>query len=604
MIRRSIVLLVTLRCLLFAEWYNTDWGYRIPLYLPVTTSTMSYMPIVVSENLHPSVYEYAKSDGSDIIFVTPSGYKLQAERVMYNKDSARCEFWINIPLYHNLGQTVYCYFGNPSHTETAANDAVWHSRSHRAVYHFENNAEDAAGFHHGVQQSAPQFTEGKFGGCYAFSASSHVEVPDNDSLSFGDGSSHTPFTLSAWINMNNAASFPIISKGMTSLDREYCLRLNSQKRILAALYDGGSPQPYRSRYSSATQETAEGEWSWVCAVHYGPTDSVLQKTEVYVNNTRVDDSNDSSGVFAAMENQASSVMIGRYIESAWAEGRIDEVRIIGKALEADERAFYFANQLSPGNWYSFGALERPPATFGCPYLINESFFWIFICIGQSNMAGRGPIEAEDTILNSRILLLDDERNWETASNPLNKYATMYDNNVGTGPYIGPAWSFANYLSERNTSVKIGLILNAKGGSHSSEWQRGTPYYDSTIVRALAAMECGIIKGVIWHQGEADAFAGTENQHLENIRAMVSDLRADLGIPDLPFIAGQVYQTPVFDEINSTIATFGDSIPKAAFVSSGNLTAIDGVHFGSPSQRLFGERYAIKYIEYEQGLLPP
>ena len=38
-------------------------------------------------------------------------------------------------------------------------------------------------------------------------------------------------------------------------------------------------------------------------------------------------------------------------------------------------------------------------------------FWIFIMAGQSNMAGRGFVEPEDTIPNKRILTINKDNKW-------------------------------------------------------------------------------------------------------------------------------------------------------------------------------------------------
>ena len=49
-----------------------------------------------------------------------------------------------------------------------------------------------------------------------------------------------------------------------------------------------------------------------------------------------------------------------------------------------------------------------------------------------------------------------------------------------------------------------------------------------------------IKGVLWHQGEADTLNDERADSYETkLHQLIADLRADLGIADLPFIVGNL-----------------------------------------------------------------
>src|SRR6478735_4229278 len=52
---------------------------------------------------------------------------------------------------------------------------------------------------------------------------------------------------------------------------------------------------------------------------------------------------------------------------------------------------------------------------------NAQKTWIFIMAGQSNMAGRGLVEPEDTLVNKRILTIDSEAHLIIAKEPLHWY---------------------------------------------------------------------------------------------------------------------------------------------------------------------------------------
>ena len=71
---------------------------------------------------------------------------------------------------------------------------------------------------------------------------------------------------------------------------------------------------------------------------------------------------------------------------------------------------------------------------------------IYLCIGQSNMAGRGELGAEYADTLDSVWLLDADGKMEPACNPLNKYSTIRKDIAMQG--VGPAWSFAQSMAER------------------------------------------------------------------------------------------------------------------------------------------------------------
>ena len=128
---------------------------------------------------------------------------------------------------------------------------------------------------------------------------------------------------------------------------------------------------------------------------------------------------------------------------------------------------------------------------------------LYLCIGQSNMAGRGKLSPEvmDTLQN--VYLLNADGQFEPAVNPLNRYST-----IGKGlswQQVGPAYGFAKTMATKKHPV--GLIVNARGGSSIRSWVKNAKqsggYYDEAIRRAKEAMKYGTLKAIIWHQGEAD-----------------------------------------------------------------------------------------------------
>ncbi|MHC4249700.1 MAG: sialate O-acetylesterase [Planctomycetota bacterium] len=208
---------------------------------------------------------------------------------------------------------------------------------------------------------------------------------------------------------------------------------------------------------------------------------------------------------------------------------------------------------------------------------------VYLLIGQSNMAGRAPFTKEESGPVPRCYLLNDKDRWEPARNPLNRHSTI---RKGLGMQkMNPGYTFAKAMLEKDDAISIGLVVNAKGGTNIRQWARGSRFYREALRRTQAAQKRGVLKGVLWHQGESDA---KDAKYLDKLKALVADIRRDLKRPDLPFVAGQVNDVKL---VNDQIARLPEVVPSTGFVSSDGLKAMDRWHFDAKSMRLLGRRYA-------------
>jgi hypothetical protein len=220
-------------------------------------------------------------------------------------------------------------------------------------------------------------------------------------------------------------------------------------------------------------------------------------------------------------------------------------------------------------------------------------FHLYLLIGQSNMAGRGVVEDVDKVPDLRVMMFTKDQKWVPAVDPLH-----FDKPIAG---VGLGSTFGRVMAKANPEVVIGLIPCAVGGTPLARWQKGKDLYEQALVRARAAMKDGTLKGILWHQGEGDSKREDDAKtYGERLAKMVTDLRADLGAGDVPFVAGRLGEflsskdgTPAFfDQVNAGIDSIATRVPNAAAVSSAELKHKgDGVHFDSPSLREFGKRYA-------------
>lgn len=214
---------------------------------------------------------------------------------------------------------------------------------------------------------------------------------------------------------------------------------------------------------------------------------------------------------------------------------------------------------------------------------------IYLLIGQSNMSGRAPIEMEDQAPLEDCYLLNGQDQWELAKHPYNAHSTI--RKALNVQKLNPGYTFAKTMLAKNPDTPIGLVVNAKGGSKIEEWKKGARFYNEILRRAKVAQAGGEIKGILWHQGESNA--GKPEIYLDQLKELVGDLRNDLGMAELPFVAGQINGK---EPINDQLAKLPEVVPHTACVSSEGLTAMDRWHFDNKSMKLLGERYAEKMIE--------
>ncbi|WCJ35488.1 hypothetical protein M5689_016743 [Euphorbia peplus] len=172
---------------------------------------------------------------------------------------------------------------------------------------------------------------------------------------------------------------------------------------------------------------------------------------------------------------------------------------------------------------------------------------IYILAGQSNMAGRGgvsinPITGNMTwngIVppqsqpNPSILRLNTNLEWVLAEEPLH---VDIDYNKTNG--VGPGMVFANAILGKDPTVGVvGLVPCAIGGTNISQWAKGGFLYGELVRRTEAALKSGgVIRGMLWYQGESDTKVEEETQFYKGrLREFFEDFRGDMHHPLLRII---------------------------------------------------------------------
>jgi len=221
----------------------------------------------------------------------------------------------------------------------------------------------------------------------------------------------------------------------------------------------------------------------------------------------------------------------------------------------------------------------------------DSSFHIFLLIGQSNMAGRAPLDSLSNVTSPDILMLNKNNQWVPAKDPLH-----FDKPRIAA--VGPGLSFARkMLANAPKGIKIGLIPCAWGGSPIRVWQPDSIYlnhhpFDEAIQRTKVAMQKGVLTGILWHQGEADNNSVKAAAYMKQLQTLVSRLRAEFDNQKLPFVAGEVGYFKNKNFINPVLDSITAVIPYTGIASAKGLKDKgDKTHFNTASARELGKRYA-------------
>ena len=232
--------------------------------------------------------------------------------------------------------------------------------------------------------------------------------------------------------------------------------------------------------------------------------------------------------------------------------------------------------------------------------LKESDVLSFLMIGQSNMAGRGNLSEVEPIKNDSCYMLRMGR-WQRMAEPINPDRDTTPGEFHSGVSLGA--SFADEAA-RHFGCRIGMIPCADGGTVINSWMPGQLLYDHALMMTRLAMRTSRLGGILWHQGESDCHReDTVLAHKEKFIKMITSLRADLGMPRLPVIIGEVsdkiaenWRVSEFSPLmNRQYYEIAAELPACSVVSVDGLTLkSDGIHFDSVSLRTLGVRYFDAY----------
>ncbi|WP_204446561.1 sialate O-acetylesterase [Bacteroides caecigallinarum] len=257
-------------------------------------------------------------------------------------------------------------------------------------------------------------------------------------------------------------------------------------------------------------------------------------------------------------------------------------------------------------------------------------FQIYLCFGQSNMEGFASldgtyngIEDKDKTVDERFQVMNvvsgswngvqrEVGHWYTAVPPLCR------SNTGLCPadYFGR--TMVEELSKTNPDIKVGVIVVAIGGAGikafhktkyneyytgTDDWQRSLMDiydrypYGTLVDMARIAQKQGVIKGILMHQGESDAY---QDYWEDTVSEIYNDLISDLGlkVEEVPLLVGEMCREKNGVNLNNPdgpIQNLKNYISNCYVISSENCPGYedptDDWHFSSEGYRELGRHYA-------------
>jgi len=245
---------------------------------------------------------------------------------------------------------------------------------------------------------------------------------------------------------------------------------------------------------------------------------------------------------------------------------------------------------------------------------QDNNFYIYLCLGQSNMEGNARFEAQDTVVDKRFQVLAAidcpdlgrvKGSWYTAVPPLCRCRTG----------LTPADYFGRTLVEHlPANVRVGVINVAVGGckielfdkdkqtsyiANAPSWMKNAlkqyddDPYGRLVEMAMLAQQQGVIKGILLHQGESNT---GDSLWPAKVKTVYEHLLADLHLSaeSIPLLAGEVVgadQQGKCASMNRIIATLPQVMPTAHVISSEGCSAgPDHLHFDAAGYRELGTRY--------------
>ena len=245
-------------------------------------------------------------------------------------------------------------------------------------------------------------------------------------------------------------------------------------------------------------------------------------------------------------------------------------------------------------------------------------FHIYIAYGQSNMGGTADAQSADKVEHPRFKIFATQKCSGKGRNTLGEVYPAVPSLFNCGNTISVADWFGRTMVDSMPDVTVGIIPVAVGGasiklfdldqyssylSAQEDWLKNfAKEYasDGNVMKmiidiAKKAQEVGVIKGIIFHQGETD---GGYSDWPKIVKKTRDDILKALNLSSdtVPFVAGELLREGCC--YSNRVSQLPKTMDNTYYASSENLkgNGVDRYHFNHDGYVEFGKRYAAQMLK--------
>lgn len=247
-------------------------------------------------------------------------------------------------------------------------------------------------------------------------------------------------------------------------------------------------------------------------------------------------------------------------------------------------------------------------------------FHIYIAYGQSNMGGTAEANDADKVENPRFKIFASQVCNGKGRATIGEVYPAIPSLFNCGNTISVADWFGRTMADSMPDVTIGIIPVAVGGAsiklfdkdqystylssgEAADWLRNYAYeYEPSgnlpqfiVDLAKKAQQVGVIKGIIFHQGETDGGYADWPRIVKKTR---DDFLSALSMSSdtVPFVAGELLREGCC--YSDRVSKLPETMDNTYFASSEGLSGngMDRYHFGHDAYVTIGKRYAAEMLK--------
>ncbi len=290
----------------------------------------------------------------------------------------------------------------------------------------------------------------------------------------------------------------------------------------------------------------------------------------------------------------------------WNTPAVITVKAVDDATAGYDTQIEITHTVQSGDPYFNGAAVNSVSILRIDndYPVSSLPVKVFLLAGQSNMQGAGSnseLVAPYTETNTNVSIYVNDR-WQYLAPGMGASATRF----------GPEMAFARQMAGALYHDNVALIKLALGGTSldyywrapDSQGENAGPLYTQftqTITDALGYCTDYEIVGMLWQQGESDANTEARaNVYEQNLTDFITAVRAYVGVPQMPFMVGQVSDSQIWpyrDIVRAAQQAVADSMENVSLVSADGLTILsDEMHYDTAGTLELGRRFAFSMLD--------